>query len=103
MLHHEIDAIENSICPKGEFRHCPNTFLPSPTLFQSALHLGLRRVRSLHGSCPHTPTLLLWLLTDRSGLAFFCSGCTALWYCLDKGRKQQFHLTHSAPLILSRS
>lgn len=38
MLYHEIDVSENSICPKGEFRHCPNTFfaiaytfLPCPT------------------------------------------------------------------------
>lgn len=96
MLYHEIDVTENSVCPRGEFRHCPHTFLPSPTVFQCALHLGLRRVRSPHGSCPHTPTLLLWFLTDRSGLAFFCSGCTTLWYCLHKGGNNSFilHIQH---------
>lgn len=43
--------------------------------FPSALYLGLRRARALRRCCPHTSALLLWLLADRSGLAFSCTGC----------------------------
>lgn len=71
--------------------------------FQSALYLGLRRARALPRCCPHTSALLPWLLADRSGLAFSCTGRPTVWFCSNEGSKQRFHFTHSAPLILSRS